>query len=118
MPTSGARSSHTKSDRWLDHGPHVTVHSHTETIPRMDSNTHTQLPVPSLTTHASLPIPYPFTHCAPCLPLGLYKKVFHAKAAVHELIILILPPTTYIAHTITILLHDCCAINDSSPSPL
>jgi len=50
--------------------------------------------------------------------LGLYTIFVHFEAVVHESIIPLLLPTTYIAHTFAILLHGYCAITDSSPTPL
>jgi len=47
----------------------------------------------------------------------LYKIFVHFQAVVHDSVILLLPPTTCIAHTIAILVHGDCAINDSSPTP-
>ena len=51
-------------------------------------------------------------------PLGLYKIFVHFEAVVHESIILSLPSTTCIAHTIAALSHGYRAINDCSPRPL
>jgi len=48
--------------------------------------------------------------------VSLYMIFIHYEAVVHESIILLLPPTTCIAHAI--LLHGYCAINDSLPTPL
>ena len=42
--------------------------------------------------------------------VGLYKKFIGFEAFVHESIVLLLHPPTYIAHAIAILSHDYCAI--------
>jgi len=50
--------------------------------------------------------------------IGRYKIFFHVEAFVHESVIAFSPPTTCIAHTIAVLLHDYCAIYDTPPTPL
>jgi len=49
--------------------------------------------------------------------LGLYKIFFHIEVFVHESILLVSPPPTCTAHTITILLHGYCAKYDAPPDP-
>jgi len=56
---------------------------------------------------------------ATAYPIDLYKIMFHFKASVHELIILISPPPpTSIAYTTAVLLHDYWAMYDPPSTPL
>jgi len=48
---------------------------------------------------------------------GLNKILFHFKALLWQSIILLLPPPTYKAYPIAILLHDHCAIHARPPTP-
>jgi len=50
--------------------------------------------------------------------LNLYKILFRFKALLWESIILLLPPPTYKAYPIAILLHDDCAIYALLPTSL
>ena len=59
----------------------------------------------------------PSTTATRVRPLGLYKKLFHLEAFVHESIIRLLPSPTCIAHTIAIPFHDYCAISNTPPDP-
>jgi len=52
-----------------------------------------------------------------CTKVSLYKIFVYFEAFEHEPIILLLPPATCNAHTIAVLLHDCCAIRDPLPDP-
>jgi len=53
----------------------------------------------------------------PRAQLSLYKILLYLEALVHESTILLLPPSTCIAGTIAILLHDYCAIYDAPRDP-
>jgi len=50
--------------------------------------------------------------------VGLYKIFVHFNAFVNEPIIILLPPSTCNAHTVAIVLHDCCARYAPPPTPL
>ena len=49
--------------------------------------------------------------------IGLYNIHFYLEVFVHESIIFLPSPHTYICHTIAILLHDYCAIYDLPLDP-
>jgi len=49
--------------------------------------------------------------------IGLYKILFYFEASVHEPIIRVLPPPTFIARTIAIRLHAHCAVYDAPSDP-
>ena len=51
------------------------------------------------------------------MQFSLYKLWFHFKSVLGESIILLLPPPTYKAYPIAILVHDHCAIYAPPPIP-
>jgi len=48
--------------------------------------------------------------------ISLYKIVFHFEALLWKSIILVLPPSTCIAHTNAMVLHDYCAVYALPPT--